>query len=93
MDDIRLFASRRVRRRRSKGILPRTRIELSVKSMQSCASYPHVFQAQNIAIVQPTHPGYAKIFDGGDGVSCKPLYKLPGQERGATYLAGRAAAL
>ena len=35
MEDIRLFARRRVRRRRRRGIFPRTMMELSVKSMQS----------------------------------------------------------
>jgi hypothetical protein len=38
MEDTRLLASRRVRRRRSRGKFPRTPMELSVKSMQSCWS-------------------------------------------------------
>ena len=36
MEDIRLFASSSVRRRRRRGMFPRTMIELSVKSIQSC---------------------------------------------------------
>lgn len=38
MDAIRLFASSSVRSRRSRGMFPRTLIELSVKSMASCWS-------------------------------------------------------
>ena len=36
MDDIRLLARRRVRSRRRRGMLPKTVMELSVKSMASC---------------------------------------------------------
>ena len=39
IEAMRLLASKRVRSRRSKGMLPRTRMELSVKSMQSWVSW------------------------------------------------------
>ena len=38
MEDIRLFASSRVRKRRRRGMFPKTMMELSVKSIQSCWS-------------------------------------------------------
>ena len=38
MEDIRLFASNRERKRRRRGMFPKTMMELSVKSIQSCWS-------------------------------------------------------
>ncbi len=81
MDDIRLFASRRVRRRRRRGMFPKTVIELSVKSIQSCWSCAH--DQETPVNIHPdsdawrnggAHLGYTKIFNGRDGVSCEPNF-------------------
>lgn len=69
IEDIRLFASKRVRRRRKRGKFARAMMELSVKSIASCWScisraYEHGTPLYSDIDTQ-THLGYTKVFNCG----------------------------